>query len=60
MRLAGAFRGLTQNVVASASEAVSEKIDRMQQGASQMAQQAGEHVNQMAQDVENTFQETQH
>lgn len=49
MRLAGAFRGLTQNVVASASEAVSENIDRMQQGASQMAQQDSEAMDRAAQ-----------
>jgi hypothetical protein len=67
MRLAGAFRGLTQNAMASAAEAASDNIDRMQQNASEMvhesakmAQQADEQVNQAAQNPDNQFQETQH
>lgn len=60
MRLAGAFRGLTQNVMASAAETASENIDRMQHEASGMAHEAGEQMSQMAQDVNQYVQETQH
>lgn len=60
MRLAGAFRGLTQNVVASASQTASQAMDQMQQNASEMAEQAGQQMNQMAQQVESFNQETQH
>jgi hypothetical protein len=60
MRLAGAFRGLTQDVMASAAETASENIDRMQHEASGMVQQAGEQISQMAQDVNSHTQQTQH
>lgn len=60
MRLAGAFRGLTQNVVASAAQTASQTVERMQQDASEMAEQAGQQMNQMAQQVETYVQETQH
>ena len=60
MRLAGALRGLTQNVMACAAETASGHIDRMQQDAHEMVNQAGEQMNQMAQDVNNYAQETQH
>lgn len=60
MRLAGAFRGLTQNVVTSAAQTASQTVDRMQQEASEVAEQAGQQMNQMAQTVESYVQETQH
>ena len=60
MRIAGALRGLTQNVMACATETASGQIDRMQQDAHEMVNQAGEQMNQMAQDVNNYAQETQH
>lgn len=60
MRLAGAFRGLTQNVVASASQTASQAMDQMQQNASEMAEQVGQQMNQAAQQVEDYVQETQH
>jgi hypothetical protein len=60
MRLAGAFRGLTQNVMASAAETASDNIDRMQHQASGMVHQAGEQMDQAAQDVNSYVQQTQH
>jgi hypothetical protein len=60
MRLAGAFRGVAQNVVASAAETASQTVDRMQQEAGEMAEQAGEQMNRAAETVENYVQETQH
>jgi hypothetical protein len=60
MRLAGAFRGVAQNVVASAAETASQTVDRMQQEAGEMAEQVGEQMNQAAETAENYVQETQH
>ena len=63
MRLAGAFRGIAHNVVASATETASENIDRMQQDGQQMVEAAGQQVEQMAQDVQQVdtyVQQTQH
>jgi hypothetical protein len=60
MRLAGAFRGLTQNVMATAAETASDNIDRMQHQASSMVHQAGEQMDQAAQDVNTYAQHTQH
>jgi hypothetical protein len=67
MRLAGAFRGLTQNAMASAAEAASDNIDRMQHNASEMvhqgaemAERVGEQVTQMAQDANHVVQEPVH
>ena len=60
MRLAGAFRGVAQNVVASAAETASQTVDRMQQEAGEMAEQTGEQMNRAAETVENYVQETQH
>jgi hypothetical protein len=48
MRLAGAFRGIAHNVVASAAETASENIDRMQQNGQQVAEAAGREMNRMA------------
>jgi hypothetical protein len=48
MRLAGAFRGIAHNVVASAAETASENIDRMQQEGQRVAEVAGHEMNRMA------------
>ena len=55
MRVAGALRGLTQNVMACASEHVSENIDRAQHQATDMAHQANEQMGHVAQDVNNNY-----
>ena len=60
MRLTGAFRGVAQNVVASAAETASQTVDRMQQEAGEIAEQAGEQMSQAAETVEGYIQETQH
>jgi len=63
MRLAGALRGIAHNVVASATETASENIDRMQQEGPQVAEVAGQQMEQMAQETQqvNTYvQQTQH
>ena len=60
MRLAGAFRGVAQNVVASAAQTASQTVDHMQQEAGEMAEQAGEQMHQAAETVETYVQETQH
>jgi hypothetical protein len=60
MRLAGAFRGMAQNVVASAAQTASQTVDHMQQEAGEMAEQAGEQMHQAAETVEDYVQETQH
>lgn len=60
MRIASALRGLTQNVMACASEQAAENIERTQHAASNMAHQAGEQMGHIAQDVNNYAQQTQH
>ncbi len=67
MRLMGAWRGLTRNVMEKASESAADGIDRMQQQAGEAIQQAGDtmdqagqQMNQMVQDTNNYVQETQH
>jgi hypothetical protein len=60
MRLAGAFRGIAHNVVASAAETASENIDRMQQEGQQVVEVAGKQMEQMAQEASGFVQETQH
>ena len=60
MHLAGALRGLAHNVVASAAETASENIDRMQQDGHEIAQAAGQQVNQMAETTNTYLQQTQH
>jgi ElaB/YqjD/DUF883 family membrane-anchored ribosome-binding protein len=67
MRLMGAMRGLTKNVMASAVETASENIDRMQQEvgdamnrASDAIDQAGEQMGHVVQETNNYVQETQH
>jgi methyl-accepting chemotaxis protein len=46
MRLMGAMRGLTKNVMASAVETASENIDRMQQEAGDAMNRASDAMNQ--------------
>jgi hypothetical protein len=53
MRLAGAFRGLTHEVVTTAAETASQNIDRMRQDGQEAAETAGHQMNQMAQDAGN-------
>ncbi|SRR5579883_3175578 len=60
MRLAKTFRGLAQNVAASAADAASQNIDRMQEEGRHMAESAGQQMHQMAQDASDYAQETQH
>jgi hypothetical protein len=64
MRVAGAFRGLAHNAMASAAEATSGNIDRMQQEATDMVHQAADTAHQaseqMDQDANHYVQDTQH
>ena len=67
MRLMGAMRGFTKNVMASAVETASENIDRMQQEAgdamnraSDAMEKAGEQAGHLVQQTNNYVQETQH
>ena len=60
MRMANALRGLTQNVMACASEHAADNIDRTQHAASDMAHKVNEQMNQIAQDVNTYAQPTQH
>jgi hypothetical protein len=60
LRFAGAFRGLAQNVMATAAEATSDNIDRMQHEASDMVHKGGEQMSQMAQDANTYVQEPLH
>jgi hypothetical protein len=60
MRLAGALRGIAHNVVASATETASESIERMQQEGQQMAEVAGQQMEQVAQEASSFVQATQH
>lgn len=67
MRLMGAMRGLTKNVMASAVETASENIDRMQHEAgeavnraSDAMDRAGEQASHLVQQTNNQVQETQH
>ena len=63
MRLAGAFRGIAHNVVASAAETASENIDRMQQEGQRVGEVAGHEMNRMAdtagQQMDQTAQDAQ-
>jgi hypothetical protein len=60
MRVAGALRGLTHNAMACASEHAVENIERAQHQASDMAHQAGEQTDHVAQDVNTYVQEPIH
>ncbi|MBA2590028.1 MAG: hypothetical protein H0U98_15555 [Alphaproteobacteria bacterium] len=57
-RLAGAFRGLTQNALASAAEAASDNIDRMQQNASEMVHRGSEQMDQAVHQATDMAQQT--
>ena len=52
--------GIAHNVLASAAETASENIDRMQQEGQQVAEVAGQQIEQMAQEASGFMQETQH
>jgi hypothetical protein len=60
MRVAGAMRDLTQNVVTCASEHAAENVNRTQQAASDMAHQVGEQMSHITQDVNTHAQEPVH
>lgn len=60
MRMAGALRGLTQNVVACASEQAAQNMDRAQQAAKDMAHETGQQMSHVAQEANNYAQQTQH
>lgn len=60
MRMAGALRGLTQNVMASASEQAAENIGRAQHAAKEMAHEAGQQASHAVQDTSNYGEQTQH
>jgi ElaB/YqjD/DUF883 family membrane-anchored ribosome-binding protein len=67
MRMMGALRGLTKNVMESAAENASDNIERMRDQAkdamdrtSEVMQKAGEQMSNMVQDTNNFMQETQH
>ncbi len=60
MRMAGALRGLTQNVMACASEQAAENVDRAQHAASDMAHETGQQMSHIAQEVNNYGQQIQH
>ena len=56
MRLAGALRGLTQNVMACASE----NLDHAQHIANDLAQETNQQMSHIAQDINTYDQQTQH
>src|SRR5215469_16710803 len=60
MRMAGALRGLTQNVMACASEQAQENIERAQHAAKDMAHEAAQQVSHATQEASNYVQQTQH
>jgi len=67
MRMMGAMRGLTKNVIEAAAENASDNIERMKNQAQdtiertgQVMQKAGEQMSQVAQDNNTYVQETHH
>ncbi len=64
MRLMGALRGLSRNVMACAAETASDSVDHMQQAAGEMMNQAGSAMDQVIepvnQDTDTYVQATQH
>lgn len=60
MRMAGVLRGLTQNVMACASEQAAENVDRAQNAAGDMAHETGQQMSHIAQEVNNYGQQIQH
>ncbi len=59
MRMAGALRGLTQNVMACASEQAAQGMERAQHAAKEMAHETDQQVSHVAQDG-NNYAQTQH
>ena len=60
MRMAGALRGLTQNVVACASEQAAQSMDRAHQAAKDMTHEAGQQMSNAVQETNSYIQQTQH
>ena len=60
MRMAGALRGLTQNVMATASEQRAENVERVQHAAKDMAHEAGQQMSHAAEEAGNYGQQIQH
>jgi hypothetical protein len=60
MRMAGALRGLTQKVMACASEQLAENVDRAENAARDMAHEAGQQINHVAQEGNRHAQQIQH
>jgi hypothetical protein len=60
MRVAGALRGLTQNVVACASEQAAQSMDRAHHAAKDMAHESAQQMSHVAQEEDNYVQQTQH
>jgi hypothetical protein len=60
LRMAGALRGLTQNVMACASEQAAENMESARQSASEMVRETGQQMGQIAQDANNYAQRMQH
>jgi hypothetical protein len=60
MRVAGALRGLTQKVMACASEQMAENVDRAENAARDMAHEAGQQINHVAQEGNRHAQQIQH
>ena len=52
MRMAGALRGMTQNVMACASEQVAENMDRAQRSAGEMARETEQQMSHLAQQTQ--------
>lgn len=53
MRLAGALRGAAHDTLATATAAAQDNVDRMQEGAQDMAHQAGQQFHDMTADARN-------
>ena len=60
MRMAGALRGLTQNVMACASEQAAQSMDRAHHAAKDMAHETAQQMGHVAQEEDNYVQQTQH
>jgi len=57
MRLMGALRGLTKNVMETAAESTADSIDRMQHQAGEAMRQAGDAMDQAGQQVNQAVQD---
>ena len=60
MRIAGALRGLTQNVMACASEQAAQSMDRAQNAAKEMAHETGQQMSNVVQETNTYAPVTQH